>query len=79
MFGVKYLENLLIGKNLKFFDSVLEFLYFDMLKNEGRGSNRLGVKKSQKTHVVRVTEAECNMLNNVVVQHKKNKQKKKSE
>ena len=34
-------------KNLKFFESGLEFLYFDMLKNEGRGSsNRLGVKKS---------------------------------
>ena len=32
-------------KNLKFFESGLEFLYFDMLKNEGRGSNRLGVKK----------------------------------
>ena len=45
MFGVKYLEA--CGeKNLKFFESGLEFLYFDMLKNEGRGSNRLGVKKS---------------------------------
>ena len=40
-------------KNLKFFESGLEFLYFDMLKNEGRVSNRLGVKKSQKTQIVR--------------------------
>ena len=54
MFGVKYLENPECGeKNLKFFESRLEFLYFDMLKNEGRGSNRLGVKKSQKTQIVR--------------------------
>ena len=46
MFGVEYLENR-GEKNLKFFESkILEFLYFDMLKNEGRGSNRLGVKKS---------------------------------
>ena len=40
-------------KNLKFFESRLEFLYFDMLKNEGRGSNRLGVKKSFVTQIVR--------------------------
>ena len=41
-------------KNLKFFESDLEFLYFDMLKNEGRGSNRSGVKKSFVTQIVRV-------------------------
>ena len=40
-------------KNLKFFESRLEFLYFDMLKNEDRGSNRLGVKKSFVTQIVR--------------------------
>ena len=34
MFGVKYLETCK-EKNLKFFESRLEFLYFDMLKNEG--------------------------------------------
>ena len=52
MFGVNYLKT---GgeKNLKFFESGLEFLYFDIMKNEGRGSNRLGVKKSQKTQIVR--------------------------
>ena len=33
-------------KNLKIFESRPEFLYFDMLENEGRGLNRLGVKKS---------------------------------
>ena len=32
MFGVGYLENLL-RKNLEFFESRLEFLYFDMHKN----------------------------------------------
>ena len=41
-------------KNLKFFESGLEFLYFDMLKNEGGGSNRFGVKKSFVTQIVRV-------------------------
>ena len=40
-------------KNLKFFESRLEFLHFDMLENEGRGSNRLGVKKSFVTQIVR--------------------------
>ena len=52
MFGVKYLENLRREK-FEIFESRIEFLYFDMLKNEGRGSNRLGVKKSQKTQIVR--------------------------
>ena len=32
-------------KNLKFFESGLEFLYFDMLKNEGRVSNSFRSKK----------------------------------
>jgi len=52
MFGVNYLKNRW-RENLKFFESGLEFLYFDIMKNEGRGSNRLGVKKSQKTQIVR--------------------------
>ena len=43
-------------KNLKFFESGLEFLYFDILKNEGRGSNRLEVKKSFVTQIVRVSK-----------------------
>ena len=55
MFGVNYLENRW-RKNLKFFESGLEFLYFDILKNEGRGSNRLGVKKSFVTQIVRVSK-----------------------
>ena len=50
MFEVEYLEN---PWKEKFFESRLEFLYFDMQKNEGRGSIRLGVKKSQKTQIVR--------------------------
>ena len=53
MFGVKYLENLWKEK-LKFFESRLEFLYFDMLKYGGRGPNHSWVKKSFVTHVVRV-------------------------
>ena len=50
MFGVKYLENLWREK-FEIFESRLEFLYFDMLKNKGRGSNRLGVKKSFVTQI----------------------------
>ena len=32
-------------KNLKFFEGTTKFPYFDVWKNGGRGSNRLGVKK----------------------------------
>ena len=39
---------------MKFFEARLDFSYFDMLKNGGRGSNRLGVKISFVTQVVRV-------------------------
>ena len=60
-------------KNLKFFESGLEFLYFDMLKNEGRGSNRLGVKKSFVTQIVQY-RSETIKLKNVVFELKKRSQ-----
>ena len=56
-------------KNLKFFESGLEFLYFDMLKNEGRGSNRLGVKKSFVTQIVEY-RSKINKLKNVAFELK---------
>ena len=57
-------------KNLKFFESGLEYLYFDMLKNENRGSNRLGVKKSFVTKIVRY-RSKTIKLKNVVFELKK--------
>ena len=51
--------SLISGKSVerkipKFFEARLEFSYFDMLKNGARDSNRLGVKNSFLTQVVRV-------------------------
>ena len=41
-------------KNLNFFEATGKFPYFDMLKNGSHGSNRLGVRKSFETRIVRV-------------------------
>ena len=59
-------------KNLKFFVSRLEFLCFNMLKNKGRGLNRLGVKKSFVTQIVRY-RSKTIKLKNVVFELKKKK------
>ena len=53
MFGVKYQENLWKEK-FEIFETPKKCLYFDMLKNCSHGLNRLGVKKSFDTQVVRV-------------------------
>ena len=55
-------------KNLNFFEATEKFPYFDILKNGSRGSNRLGVKKSFQTQIVRVPKQLQENLNNVVVE-----------
>ena len=50
MFEVEYLENPWREK-FDFFCKILQVPYFDVYENRGRGSYRLGVKKSFVTHV----------------------------
>ena len=55
-------------KHLNFFEPIGKFPYFDMLKNGNRGSNRLVVRKSFETQIVRVPKQIPENLNNIVVE-----------